>query len=243
MGDPVKKLEPWTGVDPVCGMEVSEESAYHFQHDGIEYRFCSEHCEKRFAGDPSAYLNDKGTDQTTEHAHNHAESCHSCQHDHTTKDVTHQPVAGTVYTCPMHPEIQENQPGTCPKCGMALEPMGEPVAATRTEYTCPMHPEIVQDHPGSCPKCGIALEPHTVDVEERNEELIDMSRRVWVSAMLALLVFLLAMVADLAPGWLPDALSMKTVQWIEFILATPVVLWLQRCRPAVSGDFPAQHVA
>jgi Cu+-exporting ATPase len=62
-------------------------------------------------------------------------------------------------------------------------------------------------------------------VEEENEELNDMNRRFWMSAVLALPVFILAMVADLAPGWLPEGLSMKAVQWIEFSLATPVVLW------------------
>ena len=129
------------------------------------------------------------------------------------------------YTCPMHPEIRQVDPGSCPKCGMALEPMGVPVVATKTEYTCPMHPEIVQDHPGNCPKCGMALEPRTVEVEEDTTELDDMTRRFWVSVALALPVFVLTMVADLVPGWLPDALTMKTVQWIEFALATPVVLW------------------
>ncbi|HEB82383.1 MAG TPA: cadmium-translocating P-type ATPase, partial [Gammaproteobacteria bacterium] len=109
--------------------------------------------------------------------------------------------------------------------GMALEPKGMPVVETKVEYTCPMHPEVVQDHPGSCPKCGMALEPKTVTVEEKNEELIDMNRRFWLSTALALPVFVLAMVADLKPEWLPDALSMKTVQWIECLLATPVVLW------------------
>jgi Cu+-exporting ATPase len=88
-----------------------------------------------------------------------------------------------------------------------------------------MHPEIIRDEPGSCPKCGMALEPITVAAEEKNEELTDMSRRFWVSVALSLPVFLLAMTADLFPGLLPDGLSMKTVQWIEFGLATPVVLW------------------
>ena len=92
-------------------------------------------------------------------------------------------------------------------------------------YTCPMHPEVVQDHPGSCPKCGMALEAATFEAEEKNEELTDMSRRFWLSAMLALPVFFLAMIADMMPSLLPDSLSMKTVQWIEFVLATPVVLW------------------
>jgi len=92
-------------------------------------------------------------------------------------------------------------------------------------YTCPMHPEVIQDHPGACPKCGMALEPVTSAVEEKNEELIDMSRRFWVCTVLALPVFFLAMIADMMPDWLPDRLSMQAVQWIEFALATPVVLW------------------
>jgi len=108
---------------------------------------------------------------------------------------------------------------------MALELMTMPLAATRTEYTCPMHPEIVQDHPGTCPKCGMALEPRTIALEEDTRELDDMTRRFRVSSLLALPVFLLAMTADLAPAWLSDALSLRAVQWIEFALATPVVLW------------------
>jgi Cu+-exporting ATPase len=92
-------------------------------------------------------------------------------------------------------------------------------------YTCPMHPEVVQDHPGTCPKCGMALEPVAFSGEEKNEELIDMSRRFWVCTVLAVPVFFLAMIADMMPSWLPNWLSMHVVQWIEFALATPVVLW------------------
>jgi Cu+-exporting ATPase len=88
-----------------------------------------------------------------------------------------------------------------------------------------MHPEVVQDHPGACPKCGMALEPVAFSGEEKNEELIDMSRRFWVCTVLALPVFFLAMIADMMPSWLPNWLSMHMVQWIEFALATPVVLW------------------
>ncbi len=101
----------------------------------------------------------------------------------------------------------------------------EHAAGEATLYTCPMHPEVVQDHPGSCSKCGMALEPRTVTHEEKNEELIDMTRRFGFSVFLALPLFLLAMVADLAPAWLPQGLSMTAVQWIEFALATPVVVW------------------
>jgi Cu+-exporting ATPase len=99
------------------------------------------------------------------------------------------------------------------------------VASKSAIYTCPMHPEVVQDHPGNCPKCGMALEPRTVVPEEENLELIDMTRRFRVGTVLAVPVFLLAMIADLAPQLLPQGLSMHTVQWIEFALATPVVLW------------------
>src|SRR3546814_5737991 len=73
-----------------------------------------------------------------------------------------RPVAkGATYTCPMHPEVEQEGPGDCPKCGMALEPAGVPASRTRTQYTCPMHPEIVRDEPGNCPICGMALEPMT----------------------------------------------------------------------------------
>jgi Cu+-exporting ATPase len=95
-----------------------------------------------------------------------------------------------------------------------------------TVYTCPMHPEIVQQGPGACPICGMALEPRTPTVEEApNPELVDMSRRFWVSAPLALPVLLLAM-ADLVPG-LPHAgiFAAPLRTWIELTLATPVVLW------------------
>ena len=92
-------------------------------------------------------------------------------------------------------------------------------------YTCPMHPEVIKDHPGSCPKCGMALEAVTSSGEEKNEELIDMSRRFWVCTALTLPVFFLAMIADMMPAWLPQSLSMQTAQWIQCALATPVVLW------------------
>jgi Cu+-exporting ATPase len=90
-----------------------------------------------------------------------------------------------------------------------------------------MHPEIIQDHPGSCPKCGMSLEPVTADSRDDsdNAELIDMTRRFRVSVLLALPVFVLAMLADLAPALLPQALSMKTIQWLEFVMATPVIIW------------------
>ena len=92
-------------------------------------------------------------------------------------------------------------------------------------YTCPMHPEVEQQGPGSCPKCGMALEAKNISVEEDNTELIDMTRRFWISTVLAFPVFVLAMIADMAPSLLPEDLPMQSVQLLEFVLATPVVIW------------------
>jgi len=193
-----KQVEPLK--DPVCGMDVSKDSKHHSEYNGQSHHFCSEHCLHKFRDHPEQYM-----DKEASPAHTGHES--------------------TAHTCPMHPEIVEDQPGSCLKCGMALEPMGVPQSASKTEYTCPMHPEVVQGHPGSCPKCGMALEPRTFTVADENPELREMSRRFWLSTLLALPVFILAMIADLAPNLLPQGLSMQMVQWIEFTLATPVVLW------------------
>ena len=131
----------------------------------------------------------------------------------------------TIYTCPMHPEIEQQGPGSCPKCGMALEPKGVPTLASKTEYTCPMHPEIVQDHPGSCPKCGMALEPRTVEAEEDDTELRDMSRRFWVSALLAIPVLFSAMAAEFWPEGMAELIDPNLRQWIEMIVSAPVIVW------------------
>ena len=92
------------------------------------------------------------------------------------------------------------------------------------EYICPMHPEIVRNEPGNCPICGMTLEPRNISAED-NTELNDMTRRFWVSATLALPVFLIAMGTDLLPQAMPSLISMTALQWIEFALATPVVMW------------------
>src|SRR5438445_1374813 len=132
---------------------------------------------------------------------------------------------GRMYTCPMHPEVRQPRPGSCPKCGMALEPVAGPEQAPRTEYVCPMHPQIVRDAPGSCPICGMALEHRTVTGDEENAELRDMSRRFWVSVALSvpLLVFVMG---DMLPGQpLRHGLSSRLIAWLQLVLATPVVLW------------------
>jgi P-type Cu+ transporter len=100
-----------------------------------------------------------------------------------------------------------------------------PVAAA-AEYTCPMHPEIVRDRPGACPICGMALEPRTVMAEEGpNPELVDMTRRLRIAAVLALPVFALSM-GDMVLGMgLGGRLDMTVANWIGLIFSTPVVLW------------------
>ena len=200
-------------TDPVCGMRVAADSAHRHRYEGEEYLFCSESCHDKFAANPERYLH-----PGEEKAAQDEERAGYCPDDSCA-------IGSVVYTCPMHPETRQNGPGTCPKCGMTLEPVSEPLLATRTEYTCPMHPEVVQDHPGACSKCGMALEPRTVAPQEDTGELDDMTRRFWVSTALALPVFVLAMVVDVVPGWLPAGIPMKTMQWVEFALATPVVLW------------------
>ncbi len=138
-------------------------------------------------------------------------------------------IAPRQFTCPMHPEVVQDGPGICPKCGMALEPK-EPAPATpqRTEYVCPMHPEVVQPAPGICPKCGMALEPRGATAEgiEEDAEYRDMRRRFIVGAVLTVPLVAIAM-----RGMIPGGRSLESVVgggilgWLEFILATPVVVW------------------
>jgi Cu+-exporting ATPase len=99
-------------------------------------------------------------------------------------------------------------------------------------YTCPMHPEVIRDRPGPCPKCGMALEPivssHADLADQPNPELIDMTRRFWIGVGLGAPVFLLAMGDMLTSGEFGRRLGLGWVNWIELVLATPVVLWCGR---------------
>ena len=167
--------------------------------EGREIGFCSSKCKARFEADPQRYLGEQRPPEPSA-------------------------PAGTKWVCPMDPEVEADRPGPCPRCGMALEP-ATPAQSTRVEWTCPMHPQIVRDQPGTCPICGMALEPRTVSLEEENPELRDMSRRFWVSVVLTLPVFLLGM-SDLLPGQpVQQAISPRSLAWIELVLATPVALW------------------
>ncbi|MEP6602805.1 MAG: copper-translocating P-type ATPase, partial [Spartobacteria bacterium] len=120
---------------------------------------------------------------------------------------------------------QSDTPGSCPKCGMALERNPLHREAKKIIYTCPMHPQIEQDHPGPCPICGMALEPKNIvaDATEENAELMDMTQRFWIGAALTLPVFLLGMahMFPRVPHWVTGDFS----RWLQLALATPVVLW------------------
>ncbi|MPZ38333.1 MAG: heavy metal translocating P-type ATPase [Rhizobiales bacterium] len=150
-------------IDPVCGMTVDPHTTPHrHTHHGRPYYFCSAGCRVKFAADPDQYLSGQAK--------------------------AAEPVAeGTIYTCPMHPEIRQIGPGACPICGMALEP------------------EIATADTGP------------------NPELADMTRRFKIGLVLTLPVFVLEMGAHLfgAHAWINQTLS----NWLQFIFATPVVLW------------------
>jgi Cu+-exporting ATPase len=158
---------PEQEIDPVCQMKVPADSPYTYQYLDKQFHFCSENCLHKFQTNPQQYLS------------------------------------------PQTP-AEDSKP-----------------LNSETQYTCPMHPEVMQNHPGSCPKCGMALEPLITDLsaEREDPELKDMRTRFWVSTALALPVFILAMMMDLRPQYLPSNLSFNAIQWIEFALATPVVFW------------------
>ncbi|HEY5043480.1 MAG TPA: heavy metal translocating P-type ATPase [Verrucomicrobiae bacterium] len=204
--------------DPICGMTVDEATALQAERDGEAFYFCSDHCRKKFVAATSPANRAESMSGHEHHDHSH--------HGH--ENATVKPSSAAKYFCPMCPGVESDKPGDCPKCGMALErnPSAVAPAAGKTIYTCPMHPEVQQDHPGNCPKCGMALEPETVSAEEEeNHELTNMTRRFWIGAVLALPVFLLAM-AHLIPSLGHESWVMgDPSRWIQFVLATPVVLW------------------
>ncbi|MGH9691454.1 MAG: heavy metal translocating P-type ATPase [Candidatus Acidiferrales bacterium] len=229
--------------DPVCGMTVDPERARaKSEHAGNTYYFCCSGCAEKFRADPAKYLSTKLPIPAT----SHADQVVQLGGIRTAAEITvasiapaqagmaaprsvttDAPAAQTAaYICPMDPEVRQNGPGACPKCGMALEPDVPTAPETHTEYTCPMHPEIVRSEPGSCPICGMALEPRTVVADEdANPELVAMTRRFWASVALTIPVLFLGM-SDMIPGKpVQQWLSMRAIGWIEFLLATPVVLW------------------
>jgi Cu+-exporting ATPase len=167
-------MEPAREVlDPVCGMTIApDEAAGSYVYRGQTYYFCNPSCLERFKADPERYL----TDRRQHLQHQHARHREHPKHPH----PAHRE----------HPDHREHL----------------------VEYTCPMHPEVRQMGPGSCPKCGMALEPVVATLDERpNVELIDMTRRFWVSAVLTVPI-LASMLWTVSPI-------------VLFALATPVVVW------------------
>ena len=189
--------------DPVCNMMVSGDSQYRHHYADKDYYFCSEHCLHKFKEHPEQYLDERISQSFEKHGEL------------------------MIYICPMHHEIQQQGPGNCPKCGMALEPKTPMPVTGKIEYTCPMHPEIIRYKPGSCPKCGMALEPKTVMLKEAsNPEYEDMHKRFIAGAILTLPLLIIAMRGMIPGGRLLDTLATaKTYEWLELLLATPVVLW------------------
>ncbi|GBC81756.1 Silver exporting P-type ATPase [bacterium HR10] len=192
-------------TDPVCGMVVSpERAAGSLEYEGRTYFFCCEHCLEKFRAEPGRYVGRAEQRLTLRRLRREPEL---------------SPAAEGEYACPMHAGVRQAQPGTCPECGMALEPFLPSV----WEYTCPMHPEVVRREPGACPICGMALEPKlALGQEPPQPELVDMSRRFWISAVLTAPILLLAM-SDLIGGI--RGLPAHWLNGIQLVLATPVVLW------------------
>jgi Cu+-exporting ATPase len=195
-----------------------ERAAATAELDGKTYYFCCAGCAGKFRADPQRYLAAKAPAASAGHG--------PLIQLGGSKPPAPAPVKAALYICPMDPEVRQDHPGPCPKCGMALEPAAPQAPATRVEYTCPMHPEIVRPAPGPCPICGMALEPKTVAVlEEENPELRDMRRRFWISLALTIPGLIVAM-ADFIPGRpLENLASARAWTWVEMLLATPVVLW------------------
>lgn len=198
-------------IDPICGTQVEPGAAVEkHEYDGQIYFFCSFHCLERFQADPDRYVSTP-SDQPSDAA----------------RGVSPQDSRGETYTCPMDPEVRQSRPGACPKCGMALEPLTPPAPASiQTEYVCPMHAEIVRQESGSCPLCGMALEPRMVSSEEeRNPDLVDMSRRFWICVILSAPIALLGL-AEFLPGRpVQSRFSPHLLNWLQLVLASPVVLW------------------
>jgi Cu+-exporting ATPase len=163
-----------SAIDPVCGMSVAKAGAKHkYSHDGTEYYFCCQACLNKFSANPKQYL---------------GEGKLAFGHAHHGADKPGRPDA--IYICPMHPEVRQVGPGTCPKCGMALEPESAADASM-----------------------------------DDNPELADMSRRFWVSLVFTLPLFVLAMGHMVWAHQLPAWLAGRGIAYVEFALATPVVLW------------------
>ena len=190
-------------IDPVCGMRVDPAAALSAEHDGTSYFFCSDGCRTKFAADPDKYLNAKPfvlpPRKTVATAHGQA------GHDHSMHGASLDP-AGTT-SLPPSPHGDEGK------------------MASGAKFTCPMHPEVVRDGPGDCPICGMALEPMMASLEDGpNPELVDFTRRLIASAALSAPILVLSM-GEVVGLDFRRWFGAQLLDWIELVLATPVVLW------------------
>jgi P-type Cu+ transporter len=227
--------------DPVCGMNVNPATAKNvFEHSGRNYYFCCASCLEKFKADPAKYVNPpvRPSGMVMLGAAKPATASLHLPNSPQPQALPGGATRDTAYVCPMCPGVRATKPSACPSCGMALESEVPTASPTRTEYTCPMHPEVVRPAPGSCPICGMALEPRTVTAAaEENPELRDMARRFWVSLVLTAPLMAIAMASmiwphaflggiDIARGGRYAVTPWNSIlPWLEFALATPVVLW------------------
>ncbi|HYL65381.1 MAG TPA: heavy metal translocating P-type ATPase [Candidatus Methylomirabilis sp.] len=187
--------------DPVCGMKVDPvKAAAQVHHGGQTYYFCAKGCAARFEKEPEKFLHAREAGTPTSSIVGIAPAS-TAAHKHGVAPAAHTAHAERAKT---------------------VAAVGQEEALKGVRYTCPMDPEVVQIGPGVCPKCGMALEPMDVLAEvEADPEYESMRRRFWVSAALSLPVLVMAMFGDA----LRLPLSTSARNWIEFVLATPVVLW------------------
>ncbi len=224
-------------IDPICGMTVNPASAAgSFNHEGKIYYFCSAGCLQKFIaqskGVPaSGFVGiERAKKETVRHGEMAATPGGEFVDPVCGMSVAPETAAGkydyqseTFYFCSTGclNKFRQNPASFLEK---KKEEKQAATASEGVEYTCPMHLEIVQIGPGSCPKCGMALEPKVLTLDDAPDpEYIDMKWRFWISAVLTAPVFVLAM-AEMLPNF-HSVISPKLSIWIQFLLATPVVLW------------------
>ena len=217
--------------DPVCGMSVDPATSKHrFEHQGQTFHFCSAGCRSKFAADPAKYLAPVAAAGSCCAGHDH----HAHHPDATT---VIDPVCGMSVDPATSKHRFDHQGHAFHFCsaGCRTKFSADPVKYLEkrepppempagTIYTCPMHPEIRQEGPGTCPICGMALEPDVISLDDApNPELADMTKRFWIGAVLAAPVVVLEMGGHLVGGH--GLVDPVLSNWIQFVLATPVVLW------------------
>ena len=217
--------------DPVCGMSVDPATSKHrFEHQGQTFHFCSAGCRSKFAADPAKYLAPVAAAGSCCAGHDH----HAHHPDATT---VIDPVCGMSVDPATSKHRFDHQGHAFHFCsaGCRTKYYADPVTYLEkrepppempagTIYTCPMHPEIRQEGPGTCPICGMALEPDVISLDDApNPELADMTKRFWIGAVLAAPVVVLEMGGHLVGGH--GLVDPVLSNWIQFVLATPAVLW------------------